>query len=49
MNRSRRKQPHQHLRIQHAFERVEFLLFRIALLILFIIGLVRVVRSELGW
>jgi hypothetical protein len=34
-------------RIQRTFERVELLLFRIALLILFIIGLIRVIRAEL--
>jgi hypothetical protein len=30
-------------------DQIELLLFRIALLILFIIGLVRIVRGELGW
>jgi hypothetical protein len=31
------------------FEKIEYILFKIALLILFIAGLVRIVRSELGW
>jgi hypothetical protein len=30
-------------------ERFEFVLFRIALLILFVIGLVRLIRLELRW
>jgi hypothetical protein len=31
------------------FEKFELLLFRLTLLILFIVGLVKIVRSELGW
>jgi hypothetical protein len=36
-------------RIGKYLDQVELLLFRIALLVLFIIGLVRIVRAELGW
>ena len=31
------------------FEKIEFILFRITLLILFIAGLVKIIRAELGW
>jgi hypothetical protein len=31
------------------FHKIEFFLFRLALLIVFIVGLVRLVRLELGW
>jgi hypothetical protein len=33
----------------NGFEKFELLLFRLTLLILFIVGLVRIVRAELGW
>jgi len=38
--------------VQHdlnGFEKFELLLFRLTLLLFFIIGLVRIVRAELGW
>jgi hypothetical protein len=31
------------------FEKIEYILFKIALLILFVAGLVRIIRTELGW
>ena len=36
-------------RILRYLEDIEFLLFRFALLILFIVGLIRLIRGELGW
>jgi hypothetical protein len=31
------------------FEKIEYLLFRTTMLILFVVGLWRVLRAELGW
>lgn len=31
------------------FEKIEYNLFRITLLLLFVAGLVRIIRTELGW
>lgn len=31
------------------FDKIEYYLFRITLLILFILGLIRIIRAEIGW